>query len=92
MKRGYRLREGDQIPTRSITIREIMSSAEFAFGVADCRAGRQYRTAYDRWDGGEQWHYERGRQWARIAPRSVALKRDGKVTDAAMRWYKDDIL
>jgi hypothetical protein len=93
MRRGYRLRDGDQVPTRSTTVREIMSSREFALGVADARAGRPYCRDYDRWqDSNARWNYERGRQWAREAPRSVVLKQDGKVTGAAMRWYTEHVL
>ena len=90
---GYRLREGDQIPTRPVTIFEIMSAPEFALGVTDARAGRPYRPGYDTWsDTGMRWNYERGRQWGRLAPRTVLLKRSGKVTAEAVRWYQEDIL
>ena len=90
---GYRLREGDQIPTRPVTALEIMSAPEFALGVADARAGRPYRPGYDAWsDTNMKWNYERGRQWGRLAPRTVVLKRGGKVTAEAMRWYQKDIL
>jgi hypothetical protein len=90
---GYRLRDGDQIPTRRTTVREIMSSPTFALGVADVRAGRAHRSDYETWaDTNDQWNYERGRQWARQAPRTVALKRDGEITDEAMRWYTHDII
>ena len=47
-KRGYRLRKGDQIPTRTVTIVEIMSGPSFALGVADARAGRGYHRDYER--------------------------------------------
>jgi hypothetical protein len=40
----------------------------------------------------DQWNYERGRQWARQAPPTVALKRNGKLTDEAVPWYTDDII
>jgi len=69
-----------------------MRSREFAVGVADVRAGRGYRNGFDTWKGNDQWNYERGRMWAARAPRSVALKRDGKITREAMRWYNDDII
>jgi hypothetical protein len=32
----------------------------------------------------KQWNYERGRQWVQQAPRTVALKRNGKITDEAL--------
>jgi hypothetical protein len=91
--RGYRLRPGDQVPTRLTTVREIMSSSAFALGVADVRAGLGHRTDYESWnDVNNQWDYERGRQWAQQAPRTVALKRNGKITDEAVRWYTHDII
>jgi hypothetical protein len=89
----YRLRPGDQVPTRVTTVREIMQSQKFAVGVADARAGRGYHADYDSWsDTNDRWNYERGRQWAARAPRAVVLKRKGKITDEAVRWYTDDIL
>jgi hypothetical protein len=90
---GYRLRDGDQIPTRRTTVREIMSSPAFAWGVADVRAGRGHRTDYESWgDVNKQWNYERGRQWAQQAPRTVPLECNGKITDEAVRWYTPDII
>ena len=32
----------------------------------------------------KQWNYERGRQWVQQAPRTVALKRNGKISDEAL--------
>jgi hypothetical protein len=60
--------------------------------VTDGRAGRGYRSAYATWDIDRQWNYERGRVWAGLAPRSMALKRNGKLTAAAKSWYRDEIL
>jgi hypothetical protein len=87
MKRDYRLRPGNQIPTYTVTIQEIMSEPSFALGVADMRAGRGVRLAYHTWRPGVQWDYERGRQWAKLAPTSVVLKRNGKITREAVAWY-----
>ncbi len=78
-----------EIPT---TIEAIMDSREFALGVIDGRAGRGHRSAYATWDGNQQWDYEHGRQWAALAPRSVVLKRNGKLTAEAKRWFTADIL
>jgi hypothetical protein len=88
MKHGYRLRDGDQVPTRPTTVEEIMSWPTFALGVADVRAGREFRAAYESWaDTNDRWNYERGRAWACVTQRNVVLKRNGKVTDEAIRWF-----
>ncbi len=88
-KRGYRLRDGDQIPTYPVTIRQIMSTPEFALGVADARGGRRYPRDYDQdvWVTNQQWDYERGRQWGAGTPRHVPHLRGGKVSAEALRWY-----
>jgi hypothetical protein len=63
--------------------------------VCYARAGRPYRAGYDTWDGDEQWGYDRGRLWAALAPKSIQLKRNGRVTREAMLVYErhhEDIL
>jgi hypothetical protein len=75
-----------QIPTLPTTIDEIMATPEFAIGVADARQGRGYRRDYQAWRTNPQWAYERGRQWARLVPTSVILKRNGKITPEALAW------
>jgi hypothetical protein len=85
---GYRLREGDQIPTRGVTIPEIMSDPTFALGVVDARAGRPYHPDYDVWaDCNLRWSYERGRMWATLTPRHVPLKVNGTINPDAVSWY-----
>ena len=54
-RRGYRPRDGDQIPTRPTTSAEIMSAPTFGLGVADVRAERPYHRDYDLWDTNGQW-------------------------------------
>jgi hypothetical protein len=86
MKRGYRLKDGAQIPTRPTTVEEIMASLHFGYGVTDKGAGRGFRDTYESWEGNAQWSYERGRAWATKAPRKLALKkRDGELNPAAVR-------
>jgi hypothetical protein len=88
VKRGYRLRQGDQIPTCPVTINEIMSDPTFALGVVDARAGRPYHPDYDVWaDCNLRWSYERGRMWATLTPRHVPLKVNGKINPDAVVWY-----
>jgi hypothetical protein len=66
------------------------------WGVADVRAGRGYRPDYDTWTGeDDQWNYSRGRNWATLAPESLAVKRGGKINPDAVRFYfrhRDEIL
>ena len=56
MKRGYRWHDGDQVPTRRVTIEEIMAQPHFMLGVADVRALRGYRPDYDSWAANDQWN------------------------------------
>jgi hypothetical protein len=92
MKRLCRWRKSDQVPTCATTIEEIMDSHAFALGVADARAGLSMHSEYDKWNTNAQWNYERGRCWARVAPGHIALKRGGKVTREALRYYSRDII
>jgi len=74
--------------TSPTTIEEVMADPKFGLGVADARAGRGHHPAFDRWTGNEQWNYERGRHWATLTPRTVALKLSGKVTAEAVQWFR----
>jgi hypothetical protein len=88
-------RESDQLPVRGVTTESIMRTATFACGVADKRSGQPPR--YDDFmfdqEAGDQmakatinahWHYERGRQWASLAPLDMPLKVDGKLNPKAI--------
>lgn len=88
-----RRRDGDQLPTVPVTILEIMSRRAFARGVADARAGRGYPSNYDTWkETNDMWAYERGRQWARLAPRNLPLMINGKLNPLALQQYGDGIV
>jgi hypothetical protein len=87
VKPGYRLRDGDQIPTRPVTVAEIMRRPTFALGVADARAGRGIHADYDLWDTNGQWNYERGRMWATLAPQHIPLKLNGTINPRAIDLY-----
>lgn len=73
------------IPT---TIAQIMASPKFGLGVADVRAGRGRHPSYEHWTVNEAWNYERGRSWATLAPRNMAIRQGGKVTAEAIAWYR----
>jgi hypothetical protein len=81
-----------QVPTKLTTREQIMRSRYFALGVDDLRTGRGYPAAYLMWKPNDQWSYERGRAWAVLAPRSVQLKRNGKLNPAAVALYNWDII
>jgi 5S rRNA maturation endonuclease (ribonuclease M5) len=86
------MRFPEQISTEFTTIEEIMSRPTFALGVADARAGRLYHPDYDLWDTDGQWDYERGRQWAALAPQDIPLKRGGKITAEAIGFFQQEII
>jgi hypothetical protein len=71
-----------QVPTVSRSITWIMRQRTFALGVSDARAGRPFRLDYDRWPPSSQEGYERGRQWAVLAPPGLALKSGGLTAEA----------
>jgi hypothetical protein len=77
----------EQIPTKPVSIRRIMGDSAFERGVRDVRAGRPFPAVIDTWEVNTAWNYERGRVWAQRVPASVDLKRNGRVTDEAVRWY-----
>jgi hypothetical protein len=81
-----------QVPDVPTTIDAIMRTPEFELGVLDGRAKRTYRRAYADWDDDRMWNYERGRQWAAQAPRTIVLKRNGRITAEARRWFHNEIL
>jgi hypothetical protein len=83
------MKDEEQVPIRPVTVRAIMSRPTFELGAADIRAGRPYHRHYDLWDTNGQWDYERGRAWGLLAPHHVQLKlkRNGKVTNEAVRWF-----
>ena len=73
-----------QAATRQTTTAGIMRSADFKAGVDDVRAGRPAR--FDEFDSDD---YERGRQWATIAPLTMPLRIDGKLNLEALRLLND---
>jgi hypothetical protein len=65
----------EQVETALTTIDEIMKSKAFERGFDEQRAGRKPR--YDEEHGNASWNYERGRQFAIIAPASMQLRLPG---------------
>jgi hypothetical protein len=64
-----------------------MSDPAFERGVRDARARRAFPSNFDTWETNSAWNYERGRVWAQRVPASVDLKRTGRITEEAVRWY-----
>jgi hypothetical protein len=79
--------EKKQIPTKRVSIRRIMTDPAFELGVRDARARRPFPVDFDTCETNPAWNYERGRIWAQRVPASVNLKRNGRVSDHAVRWF-----
>jgi hypothetical protein len=71
-----------QESVRRVSIESILRTVAFAAGVDDVRNGRPPN--YDSYHGNDHWSYERGRQWASLAPVSMPLKVDGKLNPKAV--------
>ncbi|MGY4285785.1 hypothetical protein ACVWXO_005005 [Bradyrhizobium sp. LM2.7] len=91
MKRGRRSGKDEQVPTRLVSLMTIMRDPAFALGVRDARARLPYRATYDLWTTNSQWNYERGRQWAALAPRELPLNCGSQINPDAVRLYGDAI-
>jgi hypothetical protein len=74
----------EQADTIGVTPRQIMRSAAFAAGAADVRAGKPIR--FDSF-GEDDWAYERGRQWAFLAPMSMPLRIGRKLNPEAVALF-----
>jgi hypothetical protein len=70
----------EQTDVTPVSTRGIFKSKEFRAGVEDVRSGR-----LPRFDDpiAASWDYERGRQWASLAPMRMPLKIRGKVNTEA---------
>jgi hypothetical protein len=70
-----------QAPLTPITLKQIVRSKEFNEGVADVRSGRA-----PRFDDpiADDFNYERGRQWALLAPMRMPAKIGGKANPEAV--------
>jgi hypothetical protein len=75
----------EQIETCPASVYRIMSSSAFAQGVSDIRNGRPAR--FDEFDDDDLWAYERGRQWASIAPKSMPVRIGRKLNLEAVKLF-----
>jgi hypothetical protein len=73
-----------QADEKRVTVASIVRSKEFAAGVDDVRSGRPPRfddpVAFT-------WDYERGRQFAMLAPMRMQVKIDGRVNPKAVALF-----
>lgn len=74
-----------QIPIGRTSTEALMRRAAFAIGVDDVRSG--VAPDYDGQDD-RYWAYERGRQWACLAPVSMPLKVGDRLNPAAVALCK----
>jgi hypothetical protein len=64
----------------------LMRPEAFHRGVLEVRAG--IPANFDSYkDTNDAWSYERGRQWALLAPRSMALYRGNRINPAAVTLF-----
>ncbi len=77
-----------QADTTLITINSVIRSRAFVAGVEDIRGRRPPR--FDRFS--DDWGYERGRQWAVLAPRTMPLRIGRKVNPDAISVYLKGVL
>ena len=75
-----------QIHTIRVTIEAIMRRPEFARGFQDVRSGR--RPDFDAPNDHHAWGYERGRQFAILAPTTMPLRIGRKLNPKAVALYR----
>ena len=75
-------RDRGQASVRLVSNASIMRSAAFQRGVEDKRAGR-----HPCYDANDDWSYERGRQWAALAPMTTPLRVKGKLSPKALALF-----
>ena len=74
--------------TNDLSPEEVMRTRDFQLGFEDVRAGRSAR--FDIFaDTNRAWNYERGRQFATIAPLSVRLRINGELNPRALSLFED---
>jgi hypothetical protein len=91
LKVAGEISDRNQIEIEHVGASYFMESREFVRGVEDVRAGRPARFDNYSWDQGDmpatdrQWAYEKGRQFAIIAPKTMPLRINGKLNLDALR-------
>jgi hypothetical protein len=79
----------EQVPTKRVSIRSIMSSPSFARGFNDVRAGVPFDWRYGAGPNARaSWDYERGRLLAHIAPINMPLRIGAQLNPKLVALYK----
>jgi hypothetical protein len=73
-----------QVSVRPVTFASIMRTAAFRRGLEEVRAGQP--PCFDEFDE-LSWEYERGRQFAYVAPLSMRLWIGGKLNPKAIALF-----
>ena len=69
----------EQADTHAVSTYEIVSSSDFARGLAEVRAGLPFNANEDSWD------YERGRCFGFIAPLDMPLRIGSRLNPKALK-------
>jgi hypothetical protein len=79
----------EQVKTEKVKIEDVMRTAAFRRGVSDYRHGRKHFDEENERDPGD-WHYERGRQFAVLAPcdMQVVSQRTQELNPEAVKFFK----
>lgn len=75
-----------QVAVSQTTIKKIIWSKEFGFGVEDGGKNIPYRESYEKWPANKQWNYERGRIFG-FRMGNVPIKDGKKVLKSAIYSY-----
>jgi hypothetical protein len=78
------LKRPEQIPTKIASPEEIMRTKAFRHGVNDVRRGKPPR--FDTFD--DDWEYERGRQFAVLAPHCLEIVLGERLNPKAVQFFK----
>lgn len=70
-----------QVKTVSVSVTRVMGSPDFALGVDEVRDGHPFDWRRDDWD------YERGRLFGRIAPIDMPLRNGRRLNPKAVALY-----
>ena len=77
----------EQVKTHRVSIETIMRTTAFRRGVVDVRTGRKPRFDEEANGPSAGWYYERGRQFASLAPRNLPIVLDQQLNPHAVEFF-----